>query len=113
MVAWPAASAIPKAVPPAGSGMLALPVLAQLRRKVCQPALSHSVWSAAAAALPLVAMILWLTSRRAAVLWPVLQHSRAYLVVGLSPLIVLGLAWIFYADLRYDGHAGPQQPFAV
>ena len=81
--------------------------IAELHHLTGVQALSHSVWSAAAAALPLVAMILWLTSRRAAVLWPVLQHSRAYLVVGLSPLIVLGLAWIFYADLRYDGHAGP------
>jgi uncharacterized membrane protein len=82
--------------------------VAELTHLARAESLSHSVWSAAAAAAgPLVAMVLWLTSRRAGALWPVSTHRRTYLVQGLTPLIALGWAWIFYADWRYEGGAGP------
>lgn len=81
--------------------------VAELHHLTTRTELSASVWSASAAALPLVAMVLWLASGRAARLWPVNLHARAVLVTGLTPLIALGWAWVFYADWRYDGHAGP------
>ena len=97
----------PELFHPLGVWLVTVLAVAELHHLTGAQSLSHSVWSAAAAALPLVAMILWLTSRRAAALWPVRDHLRAYLLTGLTPLIVAGWAWIFYADWRYDGQAGP------
>jgi uncharacterized membrane protein len=81
--------------------------VAELHHLTTRTELSASVWSASAAALPLVAMVLWLASRPAARLWPVAVHARAVLLTGLTPLIALGWAWVFYADWRYDGRSGP------
>lgn len=90
-----------------GIWLVTVLAVAELHHLTDRAALASSVWSASAAALPLVAMVLWLGSARAARLWPVARHPRAVLVTGLAPLIALGWAWIFYADWRYDGQAGP------
>jgi uncharacterized membrane protein len=106
--------AVPALLHALGVWLVTLLAIAELHHLTDAQALERSVWSAAAAALPLVVMTLWLTSRAAARMWPVAQHARAYLLYGLAPLILLGWAWIFYADTRYDGHSGPLPyvPFA-
>ena len=103
----PGLVAVPALMHALGVWLITALAVAELHHLTDARALEHSVWSAAAAALPLVAMTLWLTSRAAASMWPVANHPRAYLLAGLLPLIVLGWAWMFVANISYDGHSGP------
>lgn len=103
----PGLVAVPPLMHALGVWLITVLAVAELHHLTSTQALDRSVWSAAAAALPLVAMTLWLTSRAAASMWPVANHPRAYLLAGLLPLIALGWAWMFLANISYDGHSGP------
>jgi uncharacterized membrane protein len=103
----PGLVAVPSLMHALGVWLITLLAVAELHHLTNTQALERSVWSAAAAALPLVAMTLWLTSRTAASMWPVAAHLRAYLLGGLAPLLALGWAWMFVANIGYDGHSGP------